>query len=151
MGCGASTPVKGNTSAASAAELRTKDTSQKGPTFDVGPNYKMGKHLGAGTTPHHRGAPYFSSPLLSAIVLSNPCWRCTAAGKGGTGDTWSFTDKRTGREVAIKFIKRPMPKVLVQNIQREFTVRRPAPRPPPHLPVPLAAALPLFGGGGVCV
>lgn len=44
-------------------------------------------------------------------------------GRGGTGDTWAFLDKRTNEEVAIKFINRPLPKVLVQNIQREFTVR----------------------------
>ena len=44
-------------------------------------------------------------------------------GRGGTGDTWAFLDTRTGKQVAIKFIKRPLPKVLLQNIQREFTVR----------------------------
>lgn len=46
------------------------------------------------------------------------------SGKGGTGDTWCFREKKTGTLVAIKFIKRPLPKVLLQNIQREFTVRR---------------------------
>ncbi len=44
-------------------------------------------------------------------------------GKGGTGDTWLFKDLKTGEPVAIKFIRRPLPKVLVQNILREFTVR----------------------------
>jgi serine/threonine protein kinase len=47
-----------------------------------------------------------------------------AAGKGGTGDTWAFQNTQTGEQVAIKFIKRPLPKVLVQNITREFTVRQ---------------------------
>ena len=43
-------------------------------------------------------------------------------GRGGTGDTWLFKDIKTGKDVAIKFIKRPLPKVLHQNILREFTV-----------------------------
>ena len=45
-----------------------------------------------------------------------------SAGKGGTGDTWAFLDKRTGEQVAIKFLKRPLPKVLLENIKREFLV-----------------------------
>jgi len=45
-----------------------------------------------------------------------------AAGKGGTGDTWAFKDTRSGEVMAIKFLKRPLPKVLVENIKREFTV-----------------------------
>ena len=50
-------------------------------------------------------------------------WPAAAcAGRGGTGDTWAFKDLRTGEVVAVKFIKRPLPKVLLQNIQREFTV-----------------------------
>jgi len=44
-------------------------------------------------------------------------------GRGGTGDTWCFKHVKSGDLVAIKFIKRPLPKVLLQNIQREFTVR----------------------------
>lgn len=44
-------------------------------------------------------------------------------GRGGTGDTWAFLDKRSGEEVAIKFLKRPLPKVLLENIKREFAVR----------------------------
>ena len=53
-------------------------------------------------------------PLLSVAHL---------AGKGGTGDTWHFKDMKNGRDVAVKFIKRPLPKVLQTNILREFTVR----------------------------
>jgi serine/threonine-protein kinase SRK2 len=53
------------------------------------------------------------------LYLSNHWWH---AGKGGTGDTWCFKDLRNGEEVAIKLIKRPLPKLLLQNITREFTV-----------------------------
>jgi len=44
-------------------------------------------------------------------------------GKGGTGDTWAFIDKRSGEQVAIKFLKRPLPKVLLENIKREFLIQ----------------------------
>lgn len=55
MGCGASTPVKDDppkkpekkgTSAASHANLRSKEGSQRGPSLYVGPDYKKLKHLG---------------------------------------------------------------------------------------------------------
>ncbi|PRW57692.1 Serine threonine- kinase SAPK9 [Chlorella sorokiniana] len=44
-------------------------------------------------------------------------------GQGGTGDTWHFKDLKNGRDVAVKFIKRPLPKVLQTNILREFTIQ----------------------------
>ncbi|KAI3434633.1 hypothetical protein D9Q98_002700 [Chlorella vulgaris] len=44
-------------------------------------------------------------------------------GQGGTGDTWLFKETATGAEVAVKFIKRPLPKVLQTNILREFTIQ----------------------------
>jgi hypothetical protein len=51
MGCGASSPVKDRDgrvmSAKTHADLRAKDGSQRGPTLDVGPGYRMGRHLGA--------------------------------------------------------------------------------------------------------
>jgi hypothetical protein len=64
--------------------------------------------------------------LLSLVAASHVSllflFFCVA-GRGGTGDTWAFLDTRTGKQVAIKFIKRPLPKLLLQNITREFTVR----------------------------
>ncbi|KAI8101424.1 hypothetical protein M9435_001530 [Picochlorum sp. BPE23] len=92
MGCGSSTPVRetgSTTSAKKHNEMRTQDSSQRGPTLYVGPHYKQLKHLG----------------------------------RGGTGDTWAFLDKRSGEEVAIKFLKRPLPKVLLENIKREFAIQ----------------------------
>lgn len=44
-------------------------------------------------------------------------------GRGGTGDTYLFTDKRNNQPVAIKLIKRPIPKVILPNILREIRVR----------------------------
>lgn len=44
-------------------------------------------------------------------------------GRGGTGDTWLFRDKKTGEYVAIKLIKRPIPKVIMPNILREISIQ----------------------------
>lgn len=45
-------------------------------------------------------------------------------GKGGTGVTLLYKVRRTGEKVAIKLIKRPLPKVIIPNILREITVRQ---------------------------
>jgi serine/threonine-protein kinase SRK2 len=57
-----------------------------------------------------------------AHPLLPTCWLALPAGQGGTGDTWQFRELKTGQDVAVKFIKRPLPKVLQTNILREFTV-----------------------------
>ena len=44
-------------------------------------------------------------------------------GRGGTGDTYLFTDKRNNQPVAIKLIKRPIPRVILPNILREIRVQ----------------------------
>ena len=44
-------------------------------------------------------------------------------GRGCTGDTYLFTDNRIIQPVAIKLIKRPIPKVILPNILREIRVR----------------------------
>lgn len=44
-------------------------------------------------------------------------------GRGGTGDTYLFTEKATGEEVAIKLMKRPLPKVIMPNILREIRIQ----------------------------
>lgn len=60
----------------------------------------------------------FKENLKHGVVLLDVC-----VGKGGTGDTWAFKDARTGEVVAIKFIKRPLPKILLENIKREFSIQ----------------------------
>ncbi len=42
--------------------------------------------------------------------------------QGGTGQTLLYREKATGEQVAIKLIKRPIPKVIMPNILREITV-----------------------------
>lgn len=44
-------------------------------------------------------------------------------GRGGTGDTWLGKTPVTDRFVAIKFIKRPVPRVLMATLLREFTIQ----------------------------
>lgn len=44
-------------------------------------------------------------------------------GKGGHGEIWLFKDKASGEEVAIKLIKRPIPKLVMPDILREIKVR----------------------------
>ena len=44
-------------------------------------------------------------------------------GRGGTGDTHLYKDRANGEEVAIKLVKRPVPKVVQPNLLREIRVR----------------------------
>lgn len=43
-------------------------------------------------------------------------------GTGGEGETWLCIDKATNQEVAVKLIKRPIPKSITQIIQREIKI-----------------------------
>ena len=43
-------------------------------------------------------------------------------GRGGTGDTYLFTEKTSREEVAINLMKRPLPKVIMPHILREIRV-----------------------------
>lgn len=93
MGCGASTPK--------VVEVPVATTAKDHTTARTKPGEASGPDFGVGS---------FYTPIKHL-------------GRGGTGDTWLFKDVQTGEAVAIKFIKRPLPKVLHQNILREFTVR----------------------------
>lgn len=44
-------------------------------------------------------------------------------GRGGEGETWLCRDKETNAEVAIKLIKRPIPKPAIQVIKREIKIQ----------------------------
>lgn len=44
-------------------------------------------------------------------------------GEGGSGETWLCKDLRTGDELAIKFIQRPIPKIVLPMIFHEVKVR----------------------------
>ncbi|GLI63203.1 hypothetical protein VaNZ11_006102 [Volvox africanus] len=44
-------------------------------------------------------------------------------GRGGEGETWLCIDKESGNPVAIKLIKRPIPKPAIQVIKREIKIQ----------------------------
>ena len=44
-------------------------------------------------------------------------------GRGGEGETWLCKEKGTGHEVAIKLIKRPIPKPAIAVIKREIKIQ----------------------------
>lgn len=75
-----------------------------------------GRH--AGTS---RAAPKSEAP---DSMLAEDWEYIKQLGTGGSGDTGLFRAVRGGEEVAIKLIKRPLPKVVMPNILREITVRQ---------------------------
>lgn len=53
-------------------------------------------------------------------MVPTSLWRLNA---GGTGETFLYKDKQNNDElVAVKLIKRPLPKVIQANILREIMV-----------------------------
>ena len=54
---------------------------------------------------------------------------------GGTGETFLYRDKQSGEQVAVKLIRRPLPKVIQANILREIMVRTVAGPLPSHITV----------------
>ena len=44
-------------------------------------------------------------------------------GRGGEGETYLFRERGTNEQVAIKLIKRPIPKVVLSIIKREVTIQ----------------------------
>ena len=76
--------------------------------------------------PHHGGGHTKPKPAAPDALLAKSFEYIQQLGKGGTGDTGLFKDLQSGEEVAIKLIKRPLPKVIMPNILREVTVRHPS-------------------------
>lgn len=89
----------------------SKATSTK---KDHGGTTSAASHRAARTKPGDQRSEFDIGPGYKAIKH---------LGQGGTGDTWHFKDVKNGRDVAVKFIKRPLPKVLQTNILREFTIQ----------------------------
>ncbi len=66
-----------------------------------------------------------ASTLPAPDAMLEPHWTyIKGLGKGGSGDTGLFRPTGGGDDVAIKLIKRPLPKVAMPNILREITVRK---------------------------
>jgi len=71
---------------------------------------------------HHAGGHMKPKPAAPDAMLAKTFEYIQQLGKGGTGDTGLFKDLQSGEEVAIKLIRRPLPKVIMPNILREVTV-----------------------------
>eukprot|EP00803_Ostreobium_quekettii_P006140 evm.model.scf_58.12 EVM.evm.TU.scf_58.12 scf_58:110984-115751(+) len=46
-----------------------------------------------------------------------------ALGEGGSGETWLMRERDTGRQVAVKMIRRPIPKVLHEMLLHEIQIQ----------------------------
>lgn len=75
---------------------------------------------------HRKKKPQGYAEPLEETIPDPGLWSSHKAmkslGKGGTGETWLYKDRVTGEEVAIKLMKRPLPRIIEPNIQREIRV-----------------------------
>ncbi|GAX76556.1 hypothetical protein CEUSTIGMA_g4002.t1 [Chlamydomonas eustigma] len=79
---------------------------------------------------HTAAAASKSVTKMSAKKSSTPDFGLAAThdvikllGKGGEGETWLLKVKETGEEIAIKLIKRPIPKPALAVIKREIKIQ----------------------------
>ena len=100
---------------------------------------KEREHMGCGSSqPATKGPPPSSAkagtagqaPKAKAQESTTPDVGLTEThtyvkflGRGGTGDVHLYEDKADGQRVAIKLMKRPLPKIIMPNILREIKVR----------------------------
>lgn len=91
---------------------------------EAGPAQSASKASRPGANyPNHPGRGHSKpKPPAPDSMLAKSFEYVQQLGKGGTGDTGLFKDLHSGEEVAIKLIKRPLPKVIMPNILREVTV-----------------------------
>ena len=64
-----------------------------------------------------------ADPSVPDVGLTDTHTYVKFLGRGGTGDAHLYEDKADGQRVAIKLMKRPLPKVIMPNILREIKVR----------------------------
>ena len=88
----------------------TKYSSQESPSANK--SKAAGKHAPAKTT----------EPAVPQFGLSDHFEVIKLLGTGGEGETWLCVDKVTKKEVAIKLVRRPIPKPITQIIQREIKI-----------------------------
>ncbi len=119
MGCGGSTPAKADDD---RPPKPSPPQQAESPCLGLEDDYAFKQKLGQGKAPGKvQLSP--SSCTLSGNIPVRRCFpsRYTTAA-GGTGLTYLAEDRKTKELVAIKLIKRPIPKVLEQNILREIVV-----------------------------
>lgn len=63
-----------------------------------------------------------AAPAVPQFGLGSQFEVIKLLGTGGEGETWLCKDKETNKEVAIKLVRRPIPKPITQIIQREIKI-----------------------------
>ena len=94
------------------------------------PETKTGQGSSAASRPAAQArAP--AEPAVPDVGLEDTHTYVKFLGRGGTGDAHLYEDKADGEVVAIKLMKRPLPKIIMPNILREIKVGRPTQICPP--------------------
>ena len=128
MGCGSSSPSKVDDGRSATTRTETKPRPSAGETprtkdIDVGLRDSfeyikpLGQVMSCSFTTSERPSGERQVTLKDHVANERPL--CL---QGGTGQTLLYREKATGEQVAIKLIKRPIPKVIMPNILREITV-----------------------------
>ncbi|KAI8468136.1 MAG: kinase-like domain-containing protein [Monoraphidium minutum] len=88
---------------------------------DKSPSTKAGGGRGASAS-HGASAGAGSKNKVPDFGLAEFWEVIKLLGTGGEGETWLCREKATDREVAIKLVRRPIPKSITQIIQREIRI-----------------------------
>ncbi|GFR50263.1 hypothetical protein Agub_g12450, partial [Astrephomene gubernaculifera] len=91
--------------------------SQPGDKYEVsaGSNKAQSKPTSSAKQPAKPSVPDFGLSETHEVIK--------LLGRGGEGETWLCRDKETNAQVAIKLIKRPIPKPAIQVIKREIKIQ----------------------------
>ena len=123
MGCGGSTPVIPVVSTRNSPVQPQRPQQIESPCLGLEDDYEFKDVLGQGEASGHAEcshscvALFWQHPSVKMLVLTATC------AAGGTAVTHLAEDRKTKELVAIKLIKRPIPRVMEQNILREIVVR----------------------------
>eukprot|EP00882_Tetradesmus_deserticola_P019216 GHRQ01020670.1.p1 GENE.GHRQ01020670.1~~GHRQ01020670.1.p1 ORF type:complete len:423 (+),score=89.04 GHRQ01020670.1:275-1543(+) len=87
--------------------------------------YEPGKQQAAGSSSHHhhhQKGQKQEAAKTPDFGLGEDFEVIRLLGTGGEGETWLCVDQRTKQEVAIKLVRRPIPRSITQIIQREIKI-----------------------------
>ena len=113
MGCGASAPRVDEVKPRPAAAAHP--AAPKVPCRGLCDTHEYIQELGKG----EQQMAHLSRVKVCLLAAADAPDGCA----GGTGETFLYKDKETGGLVAVKLIRRPLPKVIQANILREIMVR----------------------------
>lgn len=85
--------------------------------------YEAGNRQASASTGHEtRKHKHTENPKTPDFGLGTDFEVIRLLGTGGEGETWLCIDQRTKQEVAIKLVRRPIPRSITQIIQREIKI-----------------------------